>query len=39
LAQWFSHQIDEFEGTVYGFYSKGGWRVIDPHNDIFTIRD
>jgi len=39
VAQWFSNQIDEFEGTVYGFYSRGGWRIIDPHSDIPTIKD
>ncbi len=34
----FQHQIDEFEGTVYGFYAGGGYREIDPHEDIYTIR-
>ncbi len=35
----FQHQIDDFEGTVYGFYAGGGWREIDPHEDIYTIRE
>jgi len=33
------HQIDDYEGTVYGFYAGGGWREIDPHEDIYTIRE
>jgi len=32
------HQIDDYEGTVYGFYAGGGWREIDPNEDIYTIR-
>jgi hypothetical protein len=39
VAQWYSHQIDEFEGTVYGFYAGGGTRIIDPHDDIMTIKE
>jgi Domain of unknown function (DUF4347) len=39
LAQYFSHQIDEFEGTVYGFTASGNIRAIDPHDDIFTIKE
>jgi hypothetical protein len=34
-----SGQIDEFEGTVYSFYAGGGSRVIDPHEDIYTIME
>ena len=31
-------QIDEFEGTVYSFTLIGGARVIDPTEDIYTIK-
>jgi len=39
VAQYFSHQIDEFEGTVYGFTASGTMRTIDPHDDIPTIKE
>jgi len=39
LVTGMAHQIDEFEDTVYAFYATGGWRVIDPHDDIYTIRE
>jgi len=32
-------QIDEFEGTVYRFTVVGGMQAIDPHKDIYTIKD
>ena len=32
-------QIDEFEGVVYSFTPVGGTRVIDPHADIYTIKE
>jgi hypothetical protein len=32
-------QIDEFEGTVYSFLPNGTSRKIDPHEDIFTIKE
>jgi hypothetical protein len=32
-------QIDEFEGTVYSFLPNGTSRVIDPHEDIYTIME
>lgn len=31
------NNIDEFEGTVFGFTANGGLRVINPHDDIYTI--
>ncbi|MEP7074813.1 MAG: DUF4347 domain-containing protein [Acidobacteriota bacterium] len=31
--------IDEFEGLVYAFTPVGGIRIIDPHEDIYTILD
>ncbi len=31
--------IDEFEGTVYSFTVKRPMKVIDPHEDIFTIKE
>lgn len=31
------NNIDEFEGTVYSFTPVGGMKIIDPHDDIFTI--
>lgn len=34
-----AHHIDEFEGKVYAFHAGGGWRVINPHEDIYTIRE
>lgn len=33
-----THHIDEFEGTVFGFYPSGSVSVIDPH-DVQTILD
>jgi len=39
LVTGMAHHIDEYEGTVYGFYAGGGWREIDPHDDIYTIRE
>jgi hypothetical protein len=33
------HTIDEYEGTVYGFYAGGGMRVINPRRDIMTIME
>jgi hypothetical protein len=32
-------QIDEFEGNVYSFTPDGGMRIIDPHGDIYTIKE
>ncbi len=32
-------QIDEFEGTVYRFTVVGGMQVIDPHKDVYTIKE
>ncbi|WP_413987954.1 DUF4347 domain-containing protein [Labrys okinawensis] len=31
-------QIDEFEGNVYSFTPVGGARIIDPEEDIYTIK-
>ena len=31
------NNIDEFEGAVYSFTANGGMRIIDPHDDIWTI--
>ncbi len=33
-----AHHIDEYEGTVFGFYPNGMMNVIDPH-DVQTILD
>jgi hypothetical protein len=33
------NHIDEFEGSVYAFYPSGHKKLVDPHDDVFTIAE